>query len=299
MPDVVHKPSTFTIGGLFCLLCLIWGSTWLVIKEGLADLPPLTSAGMRFTVAALFLALLMAATGRRDGGSRPPRWLWMTMGSLNFSVSYGLVYQTETVLPSGLVSVLWGVYPLMMAILAHRFLPGERLGLGHGLGFLLGFAGVVLLFLTDVKNLGPEAIGLAALLMLSPLASAVSTFLVKKHGSGCSSMLLNRNAMALGAGILLASAAVGERGQSITWTDTAIFSIAYLALLGTVVTFTIYFWLLRHCSASKLSLIAFVTPCVALLLGQTLGGEQVTANTLLGTAMILTGVGLGMRRHRG
>ncbi len=65
-----------------------------------------------------------------------------------------------------------------------------------------------------------------------------------------------------------------------------------------MVTFTIYFWLLRHCPANKLSLIAFITPCVALFLGQTLGGEQVTANTIGGTVMILTGVGLGIRPRR-
>lgn len=298
MPEDDHKPSSFTIGGLFFVLCLIWGSTWLVIKEGLEDLPPLTSASMRFGLAAVCLALFIAAGGRRDRGSAPPPWLWLMMGALNFSFSYGLVYETETLLPSGLVSVLWAVYPLFMAVLAHRYLPGERLGPSHAFGFVLGFAGVVLLFLTEVSSVGPEAMTLAALLMLSPLAAAVSTLLVKKYGSGYSSMLLNRNAMAIGAGILLGGAAVGERGEPITWSNTGIFSIVYLALAGTVVTFTIYFWLLRHCSANKLSLIAFITPCVALFLGQALGGEQITANTIGGTAMILTGVGLGIRRRK-
>ncbi len=298
MPADDHKPSSFTIRGLFFLLCLIWGSTWLVIKQGLEDLPPLTSAGLRFGLAAVCLALFIALGGRRDRGEAPPQRLWLMMGVLNFSFSYGLVYYAETLLPSGLVSVLWAVYPLMMAVLAHRYLPGERLGPSHAFGFVLGFAGVVLLFLTDVSSVGPEAMTLAALLMLSPMAAAISTLLVKKYGSGYSAMLLNRNAMAIGAGILLGGAAVAEQGEPITWSNTAIFSIVYLALAGTVVTFTIYFWLLRHCPANKLSLIAFITPCVALFLGQALGGEQITANTIGGTAMILTGVGLGIRLRK-
>ena len=66
--EAPRTPTPFTIAALFCLLCVIWGSTWYVIKEGLEDLPPLTSAGIRFGIAFVFIAVILAITRKRDGG---------------------------------------------------------------------------------------------------------------------------------------------------------------------------------------------------------------------------------------
>jgi len=201
-------------------------------------------------------------------------------------------------LPSGLVSVLWGVFPLYMALLSAKFLPNEPMQRRHLLGFLLGFLGVVFLFVTDVQRFGPLAISAALLLLLSPLVAAFSTVLIKRHGSGCSSLLLNRNSMMLGATCLLGYALVAERQQEFHLTSIAVFSLVYLAVFGTCVTFGLYFWLMRHCRASRLSLIAFVTPCVALILGQILGDEPVTWFTVTGTGLILLGVGMAIGRPK-
>ncbi|MCA9320729.1 MAG: EamA family transporter, partial [Planctomycetes bacterium] len=81
-------------------LCLIWGSTWLVIKQGLQDLPPLTSAGIRFLVAAPLMAGVAAVLGRREGGGPPSGRLTLVLGLGNFGISFGIVYYCETVLPS-------------------------------------------------------------------------------------------------------------------------------------------------------------------------------------------------------
>ena len=289
-------PSAARINLLIALLCLIWGSTWIVIKEGLADLPPLSSAGARFALAAAAMCALSPLLARRVGGARPAAWLWITLGTLNFAVSYGLVYQAETVLPSGLVSLLWSVFPLLMAASGHWFLPGERLTLRRLAGFALGFLGVLVLFRTDVRASGPGAAGAAALLLCSPLVSAIGQTLVKRHGAGTSSVLMNRNGMLLGAVLLLAAGHWLERGAEIAWTPTAIWCTAYLALVGTVLTFGIYFWLLRYAPSYRLSLIAYVTPAIALSLGSLLGGEPFTGATLAGSALVLLGVVLVVRR---
>lgn len=279
----------------FVLVCLIWGSTWLVIQEGLRDLPPFSSAGIRFAIAAVVMTLYAWRTYRPDHGSAPPTWLYMTMGLANFATSYGIVYLTETVLPSGLVCVLWGVYPLVMALIAPWILPSERLRPRQTLGFLLGFGGVVLLFVYDVLAFGSEGLAMAALLLASPVVTAVSTLLVKRHGGRCSSVLLNRNAMFVGAFALLGLAAAVEDPAEIHLTGSAVFSLLYLSLFGTCVTFGIYFWLMRHWPANRLSLIAYLTPVVALVLGTAVGGEAIAWHTVLGTVLILLGVGLGMR----
>ncbi|MGH7149815.1 MAG: EamA family transporter, partial [Planctomycetota bacterium] len=149
------------------LLCLIWGSTWVVIQEGLDDLPPLTSAAARFIVAAGGMTLLAAALGRREGGKSPTFRLSLVLATTNFAFSYAIVYWSETRLPSGLVSVLWAVYPMLQALLGHRYLPGERLDRAQFLGFGLGFLGVALLFVTDLRSIGPEAAPAGAVLLLS------------------------------------------------------------------------------------------------------------------------------------
>jgi len=288
-------PSNTVVNLAVALLCLIWGSTWLVIKAGLRDLPPLTSAGVRFTLAAVVFALVAPPLRRLEGGTRPPFWLLLVMGLLNFAVPYGVVYVGETVIPSGLAAVLWAVFPILMAISSHFVLPGGRLVARHWVGFSLGFVGVVLLFLTDLRDIGPRAVAAGALLMLSPLSATIGNTLVKRYGGSYSSLLLNRGGLFIAAAALWVGALTAERGAPIRWSGLAVFSIVYLALVGTVITFGLYFWLLRHAPAHRLSLIAYVIPAVALFLGRALGDEAVGGRTLAGTGLILVGIGLAAR----
>ncbi|MFG0319951.1 MAG: DMT family transporter [Planctomycetota bacterium JB042] len=271
-------------------MCLIWGSTWLVIREGLRDLPPFSSAAMRFALAAVLMAGVAHLLARREGGGRPPRWLVLVQGGVNFALSYGIVYWAEQVLPSSLTSILWGVYPLIMAVCAHFGLPGERLRGVHAAGFLLGFAGVVLLCATDVREIGPDAVRASLVLLVSPLVVAIATTLIKRHGGGASSLLLNRDGLFVGAALLAATAFATERGAPFAWTGRAVLSVVYLAVVGTVLTFGLYFWLLRHAPAYKLSVIPYVTPVVAVLLGALVGGESIGPTTIAAMLMILVGV---------
>jgi drug/metabolite transporter (DMT)-like permease len=289
------QPSAVAVFVLTALLCLIWGSTWIVIQGGLADLPVFGSAAARFTLAAACMSVVGVFMARREGGAAPGWRLAVVQGSLNFAGSYALVYWSETKLPSGLVSVLWAVFPMLQAVAGHLFLPGERLAPAQFVGFVLGFAGVAGLFATDLRQLGTDAVPAGLVLLLSPLVSALGTTYVKRRGAGTSSILLNRNAMWIGAGLLWLVALAAEE-DPFHWTGRALFSLGYLALFGTVIAFGLYFWLLRHVAANRMSVIAYVTPLVALLLGAWIGNEPLGAWTLAGLGAILGGVFLV---HRG
>ena len=228
----------------------------------------------------------------REGGTTPPPWLWISLGICNFACSYGIIYWCETILPSGLVAVLWGIFPLFMAIAGHIFLPGEQLRPRQWLGISLGFVGVILLFLTDVQNFGLQGISIALLCLLSPLVTVIGTTLVKRFASNTSSLILNRNAMAVGAGVLWMSARFCESTQTIQWTWPAIASIFYLAIMGTIVTFSLYFWLMRFAPAYQLSLISYIVPMIALGLGWAVGDEPMTLHTLAGACLAILGVAL-------
>jgi drug/metabolite transporter (DMT)-like permease len=294
----VSAPSTKLVVALVALLCLIWGSTWIVIAIGLRDMPPFTTAAVRFLVSAAIMSAIAPVLARREGGEKPAFIAWGAVGLLNFGASYAIVYWSETHLPSGLTALLWSVYPLMMAVSGSLFLSGERISARQGAGFVLGFGGVALLFATDLAALSADAVPAGLVLLLSPLVSCVGTTVLKRTNAKASSVLLTRNAMWLGALLLCGTALLVERDAPALWTPTAIASIAYLAVIGTVLTFTVYFWLLRHVAAYRMSLIAYVTPAIALTLGTLLAGEPITHWTLLGSATILLGVALVVAKSR-
>ena len=194
------------------VMCIVWGSTWLVLKDGLAEMPPLGSAGLRFLIAWAVMVPLAPVIARAEGG-RAPTWdLVVAMATGNFAISYGLVYWAEEVLPSSLAAILWGVFPLITALVGHAYLPASRIVGLQWLGLVLGFAGVVMLFATDVEAVGSEARLRGGLLLLSPTVSAIATAYVKKHGADVSSALLNRSALLLGGALLALSALLLEGG---------------------------------------------------------------------------------------
>jgi drug/metabolite transporter (DMT)-like permease len=287
--------SSTRTGLLVALLCLLWGSTWIVIQGGLEDLPPFLSAGVRFAIAGSVMAALASRWAAREGGSAPPWRLVLALGTLNFGASYGIVYRTETLLPSGLTSLLWAVFPMLTALLSLWMLPGERLRPVQWLGLGIGLAGTIVLLGLDVRSLGAEALGFALVMLLSPLASAFGNLYVKLHGAGVSSLLLNRNAMFVGAAWLLGAALATEDLAGARWSLRAVGSVLYLSLFGTVVTFGVYYWLLRRTSAHTLALIAYVTPAIALFLGTAVGREPLRRTMLIGTGLILGGVALVVR----
>lgn len=292
-----QHPVTTGVKVAVVVMCLVWGSTWFVIREGLAEMPPFGSAGLRFALAWMLMVPIAGAIASREGGTRPPWRLVAVMATGNFALSYGIVYWVEQSLPSGLTAVLWAVFPLMTALVASAYSPENRIVGGQWFGLVVGFLGVVLLFITDVGSAGGDSVKRGLVLLLSPLASAFATAYVKKHGGGVSSALLNRAALFWGAVMLLIAALVTEGGIPVPRTSMAIMSVTYLAAMGTVLTFSLYFWVLRRGSPVSLSLMAYVTPAIALVIGAVLGEEQVTLWTIAGFALVLVGCTIVLRRR--
>jgi drug/metabolite transporter (DMT)-like permease len=280
------------------LLCLVWGSTWWAIRVCLTDHAPLSSAAVRFSLAAVLMAAVAPWLRRRERAPAPPFWLWSLAGGTNFAGSYGLLYVAEQHVSSGIAAVLWGIFPLLMAASGVAFL-GERLRAVQVLGFVVSFLGILTVFLGDLGGAGEAAspIGWALFLLLSPIVSAIGTTLVKRFGSGTSSILLNRNGMALGAVLLAIAAFWREDPLSLPWNARVAAATLYLAACGTALSFGIYFWLLRTAPASMLSLITYVTPLLAMLLAAAVGDGALDAFAWAGTALVAGGIALVVRRR--
>jgi drug/metabolite transporter (DMT)-like permease len=285
-------------------LVAIWGTTWAVIRVGLRGIPPLTGVAIRFTLAGLVLWVVALALGLRGGALRAPLAVWVINGLCTFAISYGIVYWAEQTVPTGLTSVLFATFPLFVAALAHFVLPGERLRATSMLGLLVGLLGVAVLFGGDLLRVwrggGDRRLEVAcAVLLLAPLAAAVGQVTVKRWGSAVHTLPLNAGSMlvcAVATGFL---ALLLERGRPLRLDTPAVLSVLYLSLFGTAVTFTLYFWLLRHMPATHLSLTSYVIPVVAVIVGAIVFDEAITARLLLGGVLVVAGTALTTGRRFG
>lgn len=282
---------------VFLILSAIWGSTWLFIKIGLEDLPPLTFAGVRFVIgAALLFAVVLV---RRVPLPRARRdWTLMAAtGILSFTVNYGLLFWGEQHVSSGLAALLQATIPVFGLIIAHYYLPGERLTVLKIIGVLLGVAGVGVIFSDQMSFHGALALLGSAAIVLGALAAAYANVLVKARGSHLDPAVLALGQMIFGlVPLLLGGAAAEGNPMSFNWTPRAWLALIYLAVVGSALAFILYYWLVRNMDVTKTMLIALVTPLLAVTLGMIVLDEALTWRIVTGGAAILCGVGLIITR---
>jgi drug/metabolite transporter (DMT)-like permease len=281
---------------LYALLVLVWSSTWVSIKIGLDDLPPLFGAGIRFTLAGAGL-LAYAAIRRRS--LRTDVTLAAILAVLPFATTYGLIYWAELHIPSGLAAVLFGVLPLYVALLAAAVLPGEPLNARLLAGIGIAIAGLALAFNESLELGDDELAALAAIAVLvSPIASAIGNVSIKRRAAKLDVLVLNGWAM-LGAGaLLLLVSAPLEDWTGASWTVEAIGSVAYLAAAGTAFTFVVLTLLLRELPAVTISFITVLLPFGALAFGAALDGEVVTSTALAGAGLVALGIAVAQWPRR-
>lgn len=288
------RPSTAWMIAAYVLLIVIWGTTWSAIQVGLERIPPLGGVAIRFLLAGALLWAIARARGVRLGRKKYEKTLWWINAGLAFALSYGIVYWAEQWIPSGLAAVLFATYPLFVGLIAHLALPGERLTAGEGFGMVLGFAGVATIFSADFGTLGGRHVFVASIVMLgSPAAAAIATVCVKRWGGSIHPLSLTAVPMIMAGAAMGLVALVFERGRAYTWDGPAIGALLYLAVIGSAVTFTLYYWLLAHLPAKRLALIAYLIPLIAVTIG-TLRGEKLTSRILLGSVTVIAGVALAL-----
>jgi len=278
-------------------LVLIWGTTWAAIRVGLQGIPPLTGVALRFTIAGLALLALVPVFKVRLGATRRERLLWLCNAFFTFCVSYSILYWAEQWVPSGLAAVLFATFPLIVALLAHFLLPGERLTWAAGFGILVGFAGVAVIFSEDFRTLlGPQVVTAATVLLLCPLCSAIGSVAVKKWGGGIHPLSTAAVPMLLCGLVIGPLSRLTDAGRPVHFTGPATLALLYLALIGSALPFTLYFWLLKHNSATRMSLINYAVPIVAVIVGHFAFDEPVTLRVALGAALVIVGTAVTVRK---
>jgi len=280
---------------VYVILCLIWGSTWVAIKIGLDDAPPFWLASFRFLIGALVMIAVSRIKGDRFPRDMKELGKVAFPGIFMYGASYILVYSSEVYIDSALTAVIFASFPFFIAGFSIAMIPDERLKLTGWLGLIVGFLGIVLIFRDSLMQ--SEFIFWGALLaLLAAVSSAFGTVYIKAYLKEYEITLMSAVQMTVGALIILAAALVFESLGDFRITSKSVFSVLYLALFGTIAAFLGYYWLLKKIKAIHVSLIAFITPLAALGLGNLIRGEAFSLITAFGTALILGGILLVIKK---
>jgi len=269
---------------------VVWGSTFAAVAIAVRDLPPLLAMGIRHVTAG---AVLLAWSLPRSGG---PRMLgrrellagFVFGGALFLAGHGGLAWAQQTV-PSGLAALLIASIPLWMVLL-DRLLFGKRLHRAAYLGLMSGFAGIVLL----VDPFGAKDVDrvAAVVIVASALAWAAGSLYSRGAPLPRQPFVAAGLAALCGGLLLLGAASVGGEWADARFTADALGAVAYLVVVGTLVGFVTYVWLLQHAPTSLVSTYAYANPVIAVFIGWAFLGESVGWSTLGAGALVIASVAL-------
>jgi drug/metabolite transporter (DMT)-like permease len=298
------RPSKLAIISAFAALYLIWGSTYLAILFAIGTIPPLLMAGARFLLAGAILYGLARWRGA-PGGSLANWRTALIIGGCLLLGGNGGVTLAEQYVSSGLASVIVATVPIYIALfawwagVAPRPTPIVWLGLGGGL------AGVIILLAPEIhfssaRN-GPAATGILILLCSSFVWSAGSIYSRKAKSASPPLLLAGQQMICGGTLLTMAGLLMGEHrafdAERISLLSIGAF--AYLVIIGALVGYTAYIFLLRHCEPAKVATYAYVNPIVAVILGALFAHEKLSSRTAVAAGLIIGSVALVITLQQG
>jgi drug/metabolite transporter (DMT)-like permease len=277
----------------YAIIYFVWGSTYLAIRVGVLEMPPLLMAAIRFLAAGLLLYGWTLWRGEKAPTLR--QWASISLlAFLIFAVDYGLVFWAEQRVPSGVTAIIMATISAFMALAEIIFLRTQKLTLRLSVALLIGLGGVAVLVSRSL-DLGGTPVDTwgAIALIIGAIAWAVAAVFARTQPLPDSKFLSSGAQMLVGGAMLaLASFALGEFRDfhPAAISAAAWFSLAYLIVPGSIIAFTAYVWLLHHDSPTRVGTYAYVNPVVAVIVGYFLGGEELGLRTLLGALFVLVSV---------
>jgi drug/metabolite transporter (DMT)-like permease len=285
-------PGLTALAYLGC--ALIWGTTWFAIRVCIArgGYPTLAGAAIRFFVAVAVLGVLagLKVVGRGPAGWRPLGWV--AVAGVLCGLAYALVYASETHITGGVAAVIFGTLPLVTALIV--FVAGvERPRASFVAGSVLALAGVAILYGDRIHASSSQGVGVA-LVFASVWVSALYNLIIKQRATGTDPLATSLPFLAAAAVTLTVCALASERHLP-PWPPPPqpTFALLYLAIFGSVVAFSLYFYLLRHMTLTAVSTLLFVEPVIALLIDALWEREiRLGTRAYAGAALTLVGVAI-------
>jgi drug/metabolite transporter (DMT)-like permease len=287
------RPPAAELAAAFAAIYIVWGSTFLAIRYAVATIPPFAMMAARCLLGGSILLGLGLA--RERGLVWPTRREWggaVVLGSFLFVGCHGVLAYAEQRVPSGIAALCLATIPLFVPLLVWALPGGSPPSRRRSVALVAGFAGVALLVASQGTAGGLEP-GDAALLLLSALSWAAGTVATRMVPVPRSPVVGAALPLLAGGAVLtviaLASGELsGGRLDHVSARSAA--GLGYLVVLGTVVTFSAFVWLLRHVAPARVATYAFVNPTVAVVAGWALAGETLSVGAVLASAVIVVAV---------
>jgi len=260
------------------------------VKIGLESVPPLLSLGIRFTLASIILGLIVLWKHLRIPMEKKFWILVFIMCSTSFTVPFVLIYWAQLQVSSGLASVLFATYPFWVALISHFILPEEKITSVRIIGIVIGFLGVIFIFNKGFSDVSLNTFYGMGALIVGAIIQAFGLVFLRRLGEHAHPVTLNFCSMSLSALPLYAASYIFEDYSKMIFSTQTLGAILYLSIFCTVITFVIYFWLVKHIEAVLLSLSAIITPVIAVIIGVLVMRESITHGVYIGSALVLIGV---------
>ncbi len=283
------KREETTVILAYIAVCILWGSTYLAIRIGVSDFPPILFAGIRFLIAGSLVLTYAYSKGYKFPENFTGVRRQAIVGLFLLLGGNGLVVWAEQWVYSGVTALILAIVPLFNAILERFLTKGPRLGLKGWLGLLLGFIGVALLVLkgSDAKII--DVSGGLVLLLAAFSWSMGSVYSKTFKTSGTTVANIGIQMLAGGIGLTIVGLLMGEAGR-IHLTGKGLGALAYLIVFGSILGYSSYIYILQRWPASKAGTYAYVNPIVGVFLGAVILGEPVSPNVFISAVIILGGV---------
>ena len=274
----------------FVSVILIWSTTPLAIKWSALGIGPSFAVFSRMVIGALLCLALLALLRVRFPLHRKA-WLSYTASGLSMFGAMALSYWSAQYVSSGMISVLFGLSPLITSLGAALWLKEEAITPNKLAGMLLGVLGLALVFRGGL-GLGDGAIlGLAAL-FVAVVVQSLGLVWIKRIGDDSPPLATTLGSLIVALPLFFAAWWLADGSLPAVWPERALAATVYLGIFGSVLGFALYYYMIKHMETGRIALITLITPVLALLLGHGLNDEAVLPQVWLGTASIMLGLGL-------
>jgi len=272
-------------------ICLIWGTTYLVLRIAVLHFPPFLFVTIRQLLAGSLLVGFMLLSGKAEWPDRAHLIRQAVAGFFMITLGNGLVAWAEVVIPSGVAAILCSLMPMVVILINLGINKDERPTVAILAGVLMGLAGITLIFGEHLVDFAKIEYQLGILVIfIAVLSWAGASVWLKRRGNDGNAFLNAGLQMFFGGIWLIPGALLFDDFSRIHWSSEAFYSMIYLVLVGSIVAYACYSYVLRKLPMTIVSLYAYVNPIVAVLLGWIVLGEKL--NLKIGIAILITVAGI-------
>jgi drug/metabolite transporter (DMT)-like permease len=277
----------------FWLLGLIWGTSFLWIKIAIGEISPLVLVAFRTLFGAVSLLVIFAVSGQprfQWKDLRPWLGVFLVVALINIAIPFIVISWSEQYIPSGIASILNSSVPLFTMMIAPFVLHDDQWSLPKALGLVIGFVGIVIIFLPNLlQGLNQNLIGMGGMLLAS-LSYAVAGIYTRRHAQGLAPQL--QAFLQLGLATLMVWSLTISVEHPIKFPQYGLTWVAllWLGILGSGVAYILYFSLLHSIGPTRATTVTYIPPLVGTILGMVFLGEQLTLEAILGGILVVSGI---------